>query len=112
MDCLFCRIAGGEVPSRSVYEDKAVFAFYDIHPQAPVHILVIPKRHIGSADEVSAENSAELARIFEAIPKIAAAAGLQKGYRLITNIGEHGCQSVRHLHFHLLGGQQLPERMC
>ncbi|MBE6713483.1 MAG: histidine triad nucleotide-binding protein [Ruminococcaceae bacterium] len=111
MDCLFCSILKGEIPSTKVYEDEAVYAFRDINPQAPTHVLVIPKTHIPSADAVSAENSAAVAAVFEAIPKIAKLEGLEQGYRVITNIGEHGCQSVKHLHFHVLGGKQLSETM-
>ena len=111
MDCIFCRIIAGEIPSAKVYEDERVFAFKDINPQAPVHVLVVPKAHLESADAVTAENSGYVAAIFEAIPKIAAEAGLANGYRVITNCGEDGCQSVKHLHFHLLGGRKLPENM-
>lgn len=111
-DCLFCKIIAGEIPSKKVYEDEAVYAFYDIAPMAPVHVLVIPKEHIASADAVSSENSAFIARIFEAIPKIAASVGLENGYRVITNCGEDGCQSVKHLHFHILGGKKLPETLA
>jgi len=112
MDCLFCKIIGGQIPSAKVYEDEQVYAFRDINPQAPVHILVVPKVHIASADEITAENSAAVAAIFTAIPKIAAAEGLANGYRIITNIGEDGCQSVKHMHFHILGGKKLPESMA
>ena len=112
MDCLFCKIIRGEIPSGKVYEDESVFAFRDIAPQAPVHILIVPKVHIPSADGITAENAASVAAIFEAIPKIATAAGLTNGYRVITNCGEDGCQSVKHLHFHLLGGKKLPETMA
>ncbi len=111
-DCLFCKIIAGEIPSSKVYENEAVYAFRDINPMAPVHILIVPKTHIASADEVTAENSGYLSAIFEAIPKIAAAEGLEKGYRVITNCGEDGCQSVKHLHFHLLGGKKLPEALA
>ena len=111
-DCLFCKIIAGQIPSTKVYEDEAVYAFRDINPMAPVHILIVPKTHIPSADGVTAENSACVARIFEAIPKIAAAEGLTNGYRVITNCGADGCQSVLHLHFHLLGGKQLPDQMA
>ncbi len=111
-DCLFCKIIAGEIPSTKVYEDDAVYAFRDINPMAPVHVLIVPKTHIASADGVNGENSAYVARIFEAIPKIAAAEGLANGYRVITNCGEDGCQSVKHLHFHLLGGKKLPETMA
>ncbi len=112
MDCLFCRIAAGEIPATKVFESEDVVAFRDINPQAPVHILVIPRAHIASADAVSAQNSAAVAKIFEAIPEIAAKEGLANGYRVITNIGEDGCQSVKHLHFHVLGGKKLPESMA
>ncbi len=111
MDCLFCKIAAGEIPSAKVYEDDVCLAFCDIAPQAPVHILIVPKAHIASADAVTEENSAVVAHIFETIPKVARAAGITNGYRVITNVGEDGCQSVRHLHFHLLGGKKLPESM-
>ena len=111
MDCIFCRIIAGEIPSAKVYEDERVFAFKDINPQAPVHVLVVPKAHLESVDAVTAENSGYVAAIFEVIPKIAAEAGLENGYRVITNCGEDGCQSVKHLHFHLLGGRKLPENM-
>lgn len=110
-DCIFCRIIAGEIPSAKVYEDDAVYAFRDIHPMAPVHVLVVPKEHIASADEINGGNSALVARIFEAIPKIAASEGLTNGYRVITNCGEDGCQSVKHLHFHVLGGKKLPDQM-
>lgn len=111
MDCLFCKIVAKEIPSRTVYEDEMCLAFYDIQPQTPVHVLVIPKIHLASADEVNAENSAVVAHIFEVIPAIAKQAGLTSGYRIITNVGEDACQSVKHLHFHVMGGRKLPEQM-
>ena len=111
MDCLFCKIAAGEIPSNKVYEDEFCLAFHDIAPQTPVHVLVIPKVHVTSADDVNSENSIYVAKIFEAIPKVAAKAGLSNGYRVITNCGEDGCQSVKHLHFHIMGGRKLPENM-
>ena len=111
-DCLFCKIIEGTIPSKKVYEDESVYAFYDIAPQAPVHILVIPKTHVASADEITADNASLVAAVFAAIPKIAKTAGLENGYRVITNIGEDGCQSVRHLHFHVLGGKKLSENMA
>lgn len=111
MDCLFCSILEGKIPSAKVYENEYVYAFKDINPQAPVHVLVIPKEHIPSMDAVTEENSHFVARISEAIPKIAKECGLEEGYRVVTNIGTHGCQSVKHLHFHILGGKQLPETM-
>ncbi len=111
MDCLFCKIIAGEIPSGKVFENEYVYAFRDIAPQAPVHVLVVPKTHICCADAIDAENSDIVARIFEAIPQIAKAEGLTNGYRVITNIGEDGCQSVKHLHFHILGGKKLSEKM-
>ena len=111
MDCLFCSIIKGDIPSKKAYEDELCYAFYDIAPQASVHILVIPKLHIASADEITAENSAYVARIFEVIPKIAREAGIKNGYRVVTNYGSDACQSVKHLHFHVLGGEQLSEKM-
>ncbi len=112
MDCLFCKIIAGDIPSKKAYEDEYVYAFHDINPQAPVHILVIPKVHIASCDEVNAENSIYVSKIFETIPKIAREAGLEGGYRVISNCGEHACQSVKHLHFHIVGGAQLSEKMA
>ena len=111
MNCLFCAIINGDIPSKKVYEDDKCYAFLDIAPQAPVHCLVVPKEHIASADEISSENSKYVAAIFEAIPKIAAAEGLSNGYRVITNCGEDACQTVKHLHFHVMGGKKLPENM-
>ena len=111
MDCLFCKIAEGVIPSNKVYEDDFCLAFYDIAPQTPVHILVIPKVHISSADEVSSDNSQYIARVFEVIPKVAKLAGLENGYRVITNCGEDACQTVKHIHFHVMGGRKLPEKM-
>ena len=112
MDCIFCAIAKGEIPSKVAYEDENVFAFYDIAPQAPVHILVIPKMHISSVDALDESTSDIIARVMLAIPKVAKAAGLTNGYRVISNVGEDGCQSVKHLHFHILGGKKLPETMA
>ncbi len=111
MDCIFCKIAAGEIPSQKVFEDDRVLAFCDINPQAPVHILIIPKQHIASVDAVTADNADVVGHIFATIPSIAKSANLIDGYRVITNIGTHGCQSVKHLHFHILGGKQLSEQM-
>ena len=111
MSCIFCKIIAGEIPSAKVYEDEKVFAFKDINPQAPVHVLVVPKYHIESADAITPENSDNVKAVFEAIPAVAKACGLENGYRVITNIGEDGCQSVKHIHFHVLGGKKLPENM-
>lgn len=106
-DCLFCNIIAGEVPSTKVYEDETVYAFRDINPQTPVHILVIPKTHIESVAAVTEENKSLAADCFAAIAKIAKAEGLDSGYRVVTNIGEDGGQTVKHLHFHILGGMKL-----
>ena len=111
MDCIFCKIIAGEIPSAKVYEDELCFAFRDINPQAPTHVLVVPNEHIASADGINAENSKYVAAIFEAIPKIAASEGLVGGYRVITNCGEDACQTVKHIHFHVMGGKKLPENM-
>lgn len=112
MDCLFCKIVAGDIPSTKVYEDETVLAFRDIAPQAPTHILVIPKTHIGSVAEVTAENSAVVAHIFEVIAKVAEAEGLKGGYRVVSNCGDHAGQTVHHLHFHILGGKQLALEMA
>lgn len=111
MDCLFCAIINGDIPSKKVYEDECCYAFHDIAPQAPVHCIIVPKLHIESADAVNTENAHYISAIFTAIPKIAAELGLSNGYRIITNIGEDGAQSVKHLHFHLLGGKKLGEHI-
>ena len=111
-DCVFCKIAGGDIPSNKVYEDDTIMAFYDLNPQAPVHVLFIPKEHICCVNAVTAENSAVVAHIFETIPAVAAKLGLENGYRVVTNCGKEGCQSVMHLHFHLLGGKQLGVNMA
>ena len=112
MDCLFCKIVSGEIPSTKVYEDDKVLAFKDINPLAPVHILVIPKEHIDSVAAVTAENSAVVAHIFEVIAQIAKEQGIDKdGFRVVSNCGENGCQSVKHLHFHILGGRKLDVTM-
>lgn len=112
MDCLFCKIIAGEIPSAKVYENEYVYAFKDINPMAPVHVLVVPKEHICCADEINSDNSIYVAKIFEAIPSIAKELGLSNGYRIINNCGEDGCQSVKHLHFHILGGKKLPETLA
>lgn len=111
MNCLFCSIINGDIPSSKVYEDKYCYAFLDIAPLAPVHCIIVPKVHISSADDITAENSLYVAKIFETIPGIASILKLDNGYRVITNIGEDGCQSIKHLHFHLLGGKKLPENI-
>ena len=106
-DCLFCKIIAGEIPSTKVYEDDKVYAFRDINPQAPVHVLVLPKEHMDSANAITAENVGNVAAVFEAIPKIAAAEGLSSGYRVINNCGADAGQTVMHIHFHLIGGRKL-----
>lgn len=106
MDCLFCKIVAGEIPSKKAYEDELVYAFHDIDPQAPVHILIIPKQHIKSVNEITVENSAVVAHIFEVAAQLAKENNLSEdGYRVVTNIGDAGGQTVKHLHFHLMGGR-------
>lgn len=112
MDCIFCMIKDGKIPSSKVYEDESIFAFKDINPQAPVHVLVIPKEHIASVDGVNAENSCVVAKIFEKIPEIAKICGITNGYRVISNCGDDACQTVKHLHFHILGGKKMTEEMA
>lgn len=110
-NCIFCKIIAGDIPSTKVFEDEKILAFKDINPMAPVHVLVIPKIHVPSCDGINAENSAYVQHIFEKIPAIAKDLGLENGYRVITNCGEDAKQSVKHLHFHILGGKSLPENM-
>lgn len=112
MDCIFCKIIEGVIPSSKVYEDEDILAFNDINPQAPVHVIVIPKAHIASMDEINGSNCETVAKIFERIPEIAKRAGAKNGYRVISNCGEDACQSVKHLHFHILGGAPLAEKMA
>ena len=111
-NCLFCKIVAGDIPSTKVYEDELVLAFRDIAPQAPTHILVIPKAHIASVAQITAENSAVVAHIFEVIAKVAAQEGLTDGYRVVSNCGADAGQTVPHLHFHILGGRQLTLEMA
>ena len=111
-DCLFCKIIAGDIPSTKVYEDETVFAFRDINPQAPTHILVIPKTHIPGCNGVTADNSSVVAHIFEVIPRIAQAEGLVNGYRVVSNCGPDAGQTVPHLHFHILGGKTLNLEMA
>ena len=111
-DCIFCKIAAGEIPSNKAYEDDKVLAFYDLDPQAPVHILVIPKEHIKSAAEIDESNSALVAHIFEVAAKLGKELGLDKGYRIVNNCGEDGGQTVKHLHFHILGGKAMKLEMA
>lgn len=112
MDCLFCKIINGDIPSSKVYEDDNVLAFKDINPNAPVHVLVIPKHHIDSIDEVCIANINYVAEVIKAIPMVAKLCGLTNGYRVITNVGEDGGQTVKHLHFHILGGEKLPVKLA
>ena len=107
MDCIFCKIAHNEIPSKELYEDDEIVAFNDLEPQAPVHVLIIPKAHISSANEITAENSDIIGKIFMVAAKIAKEQGLDKGYRIVNNCGEDGGQTVQHLHFHLLGGRKM-----
>ena len=111
MNCLFCEIIDGNIPSNKLYEDERVLAFYDINPQAPVHILVVPKAHICCTAAIDGSNSEYVAKCFEAIAKIAKAEGLDNGYRVVNNCGEDGGQTVMHLHFHILGGLMLSEKI-
>ena len=106
-ECVFCKIIERDIPSNRVYEDTRIIAIRDLHPQAPVHVLFIPKEHIACADDINEDNADIIAHIFTVIPKVAADLGLSNGYRIVNNCGEEGCQTVRHLHFHLLGGKQL-----
>lgn len=106
MNCIFCKIAKGEIPSNKAYEDDKVLAFYDLEPQAPVHILIIPKEHIASCAEISESNSAVIAHIFEVAAKLGNELGLENGYRIVNNCGADGGQTVHHLHFHFMGGRQ------
>ena len=110
-NCLFCKIIAGEIPCTKLYEDDAIFAFRDIAPQAPVHFLVVPKVHIPSADAITSENTAVIGRVFGVIADLARQEGLTRGYRIINNCGEDGGQTVPHLHFHVLGGEKLGEKL-
>ena len=108
MDCLFCKIIAGEIPSAKVYENDKVYAFRDINPEAPIHVLIVPKEHIASANELTAENAGIIADIFLAAKEIAAREGIAEGgYRIVNNCGVDGGQTVGHLHFHMLGGRSL-----
>ncbi len=112
MDCLFCGIISGEIPSAKIYEDDIVYAFNDINPAAPVHILVIPKVHIASAADINSGNSDVIAHIFEVIAMIAKEKGIDKdGFRVVANVGENAGKTIDHLHFHLIGGKKLDLKM-
>lgn len=106
-DCLFCRIVAGEVPSDRVLENDDVVAFRDIHPQAPTHILVVPRRHVQDVDTLADDDAGLLAAAFAAVRRVAEHDGLSKGYRVVTNVGAESGQSVFHLHFHVLGGRPM-----
>ena len=108
--CLFCEILNGNIPSTKVYEDDMIYAFKDINPVAPVHFLVVPKEHIGSVNDVTAENSKYVAHIFEKIPESAKSQGIDS-YRVISNCGKDAGQTVLHLHFHVIGGTELGENI-
>ena len=112
MDCIFCKIIKGEIPSKKAYEDDKVLAFFDIQPQAPVHIVVIPKEHIENMNGITADNSDVIAHIFEVIPQIAKENNLADGYRVVSNCGANAGQTVFHLHFHILGGEKLNTTMA
>lgn len=107
MDCIFCKIAAGEIPSKKIFEDDEILVFYDIDPKAPIHFLVIPKEHIGGADEIDESSAALVGHIFQKIAEITYEMGITNGYRIISNVGKDGGQSVRHLHFHVLAGREL-----
>ena len=107
MDCLFCKIAAGEIPSTKVYESENIYAFLDIDPQAPFHAIIIPKKHIASAAEITKDNSFLIAEVFEAVAEIAKKENLQSGFRVVNNCGEDGGQTVGHIHFHLLARRNL-----
>ena len=107
MDCLFCKIIAGEIPSTKIYENEWVYAFADIDPKAPFHAIIVPKKHIVSAADITAENSGLIAKIFEAIAEIAKEQNLEKGFRVVNNCGEEGGQTVSHIHFHLLARRNL-----
>lgn len=106
MDCVFCKIISGDIPSSKVYEDEWVVAFKDLEPQAPVHVLIVPKEHIASAVEITAENSFLIAKVFEAAAKIAKEMDLKDGFRIVNNCGEKAGQTVMHIHFHMMAGRE------
>lgn len=106
MDCIFCKIISGEIPSNKAYEDDKVLAFYDLEPQAPVHILIVPKEHIACAADITPENSSVIAHIFEVVAIIAKEKGLDDGFRIVNNCGDSAGQTVKHIHFHLMGGRE------
>ncbi|MDB1946618.1 histidine triad nucleotide-binding protein [Clostridium tertium] len=108
MDCIFCKIAEGEIPSKKLYEDEKVIAFHDISPEAPIHFLVIPKKHIKSVNEVNEENANIISHIFLVINKLVKELNIaETGYRIVNNCGKDGGQTVDHMHFHVLGQREL-----
>lgn len=111
-NCLFCKIIKGDIPSAKVYEDEYCYAFRDINPQAPTHVLVVPKTHVANIGEVGNLSDEALRACIAAIGKIAEQEGLTGGYRVISNCGPDACQSVQHLHFHILGGRQMADQMA
>lgn len=111
-DCLFCKIINGEIPSKKVYEDELIYVFEDIAPAAPIHYLLIPKKHISGASEITAENSSVVAHIFEVIAKLAKDLNLKNGFRVVTNCGPDAGQTVFHLHYHLIAGRELDVKMA
>ena len=112
-NCLFCKIIKGEIPSQKVFENEYVYAFRDINPQAPVHVVLVPKAHVSGLNEVFNLEEAQIAAMLRAVPQIAAREGIaESGYRLVSNCGKDACQSVQHLHFHILGGRQMADGMA
>ena len=113
-DCIFCKLAHGEIPTSFVYEDDAVVAFHDLHPKAPVHVLIVPRTHVPTIEALATHEQGEaiLGAVLRAVPQVAARLGLSaSGYRLINNFGRDGGQTIDHVHFHLLGGKELGDRM-
>lgn len=108
--CIFCEIIAGNIPSTKVYEDDTILAFKDINPVAPVHIIVVPKQHIESANDITQENSKCISAIFEKIPEIAKSQGIDS-YRIINNCGDDAGQTVKHIHFHIIGGIEMGEKI-
>ena len=111
-NCLFCKIIAGDIPSAKVYEDEFCYAFRDINPQAPTHILVVPKAHVPDIAHIGDLPAEAMAAVMTAIGKIAAQVGLENGFRVVSNCGPDACRSVPHLHFHILGGRQMADQMA
>lgn len=111
-DCIFCKIANGQIPAKVVYEDDMIFSFHDISPQARVHVLVIPKKHMANLNEINKDNISYITHMMEKIPEIAKELDLGKGYRVVFNTEQHACQTVFHIHAHILGGAQLSGNMA